>query len=103
MPDMSPEELAYLDNIWKHPSYTLKEIKSKMQLKFGVQYEQEQLRDAARRNDRPVTRTPVAIVLAQPKPRVWKPVQIRDTQCKQRVARGTFPVPVGGYKITGRV
>jgi hypothetical protein len=99
MSDLSPEELDYLDRLWDHQSLTLREIWSRMRQKFGVQYTQEQLRAAAKRNDVAVTRTPVPIVLTKPRPRVWKPTQSRDTQCRQPVPPGSFSYGPKGYRM----
>jgi len=102
MSDLSPEEHAHLDQLWNCTSYTISEIKQKMQSKFCVKYTQEQLRDAARRNDKLAEAGPRPVISVEAlTPRiVWKtPV---GSKCANPVKPGSFPVPLGGYKILGR-
>ncbi len=98
MRDFSPEELAHLDQLWQEPERTIREIRTLMQQKFSVRYTEEELHAAAQRDGKPDVKVMPAIAW-QPRPRVWKPVQIKDTQCKARVPAGSFPVPEGGYRL----
>lgn len=93
-PFVSDDALVFLDKLWAMPSLTLQEIATRMGRQFSVAFTQEQLRNAARRNDAPKpppTRSIWLVPAAQrPEPQA-SPVRL--------VARGSYPVPVGGYKL----
>lgn len=100
MPDLSPEAKAYLDHLWPLEKLTLADIRRKMEQRFAVKFNVDELRAAARKPASPQA-APVVIPIAAlaPKPVLHKPVIVREKQCVNPVAKGTHKVPEGGFTM----
>lgn len=106
MPDIhyTADMLEMLDRLWAQTELSLTTVRHRMETRFGIKFRESELRDVARRNELtvvtlPAPAIPVAAMTLRPVAKVWRPTQIRDTQCKNPVPPGRYPVPPGGYRM----
>lgn len=84
---LTPDVLTEIDRLWAIPDMPLRNIQARMATFCGIKFTQDQLRDAARRNDvAPADRPMGAPVVLMLEKKVQAPVdRVR------LVAPGTFP------------